>query len=134
MEAGPGGQPDVAGVSTGLFVFILVAPLQGQATQEETLSGPDSHETGQGPHGHLFGEWGGERARLLERGVRFDFQYVSDSLWNIKSDRESDLRAGTASEVRLTSTLARWSVNKGSTFMPPDFGKEVEISARIWAY
>src|SRR5882757_332323 len=74
-------------VSTGLFVFILVAPLQGQATQEETLSGPDSHETGQGPHGHLFGEWGGERARLLERGVRFDFQYVSDSLWNIKSEQ-----------------------------------------------
>src|SRR6266478_5735963 len=74
-------------VSTGLFVFILVAPLQGQATQEETLSGPDSHETGQGPHGHLFGEWGGERARLWERGVRFDFQYVSDSLWNIKSEQ-----------------------------------------------
>jgi len=74
-------------VSTGLFVFILVAPLQGQATQEETLSGPDSHETGQGPHGHLFGGWGGERARLLERGVRFDFQYVSDSLWNIKSEQ-----------------------------------------------
>src|SRR6266446_1731048 len=74
-------------VSTGLFVFILVAPLQGQATQEETLSGPDSHETGQGPHGHLFGEWRGERARLLERGVRFDFQYVSDSLWNIKSEQ-----------------------------------------------
>jgi len=51
-----------------------------------------------------------------------------------RDNRESDLRAGTAFEVRLTSTLARWSVNKGSTFMPPDFGKEVEISARIWAY
>ena len=23
------------------------------------LWGPDSHETGQGPHGHLFREWGG---------------------------------------------------------------------------
>ena len=52
---------------------------------DETLGGPDSHETGQGPHGHLFGEWGGERPRLLERGVRFDFQYVSDSLWNVES-------------------------------------------------
>lgn len=51
----------------------------------ETLSGPDSHETGQGPHGHLFGDWGGKRTRLLERGVRFDFQYISDSLWNIDS-------------------------------------------------
>jgi len=26
-----------------------------------TLSGPDSHETGQGPHGHLFGTWEGEQ-------------------------------------------------------------------------
>jgi len=52
---------------------------------DETLGGPDSHETGQGPHGHLFGDWDGERSRLLERGVRFDFQYVSDSLWNLES-------------------------------------------------
>jgi porin len=52
---------------------------------DETLGGPDSHETGQGPHGHLFGDWGGERSRLLDRGVRFDFQYVSDSLWNLES-------------------------------------------------
>jgi porin len=59
-----------------------------QILQEETLSGPDSHETGQGPHAHLFGTWGGERTRLLERGVRFDFQYVSDSLWNIKSEQK----------------------------------------------
>jgi porin len=53
----------------------------------ETLSGPDSHETGQGPHGHLLGDWGGVRPYLFERGVRFDFQYISDSLSNIESDR-----------------------------------------------
>src|SRR5712671_6867270 len=58
-----------------------------QSSQEETLSGPDSHETGQGPYGHLLGEWGGTRTRLLERGVRFDFQYISDSLWNVKSEQ-----------------------------------------------
>jgi len=57
----------------------------------ETLSGPNSHETGQGPHGHLFGDWGGERTRLLERGVRFDFQYVSDSLWNLESEQPERL-------------------------------------------
>jgi porin len=65
-----------------------VFPAHSQILQEETLSGPDSHETGQGPHGHLFGNWGGERTRLLERGVRFDFQYISDSLWNIKSEQK----------------------------------------------
>src|SRR5258708_13225576 len=67
---------------------IVAVALYCQTEQDETLSGPDSHETGQGPHGHLLGEWGGERSRLLERGVRFDFQYISDSLWNIKSEQK----------------------------------------------
>jgi porin len=73
-------------LSLGLCMFVL--PVCSQTPEEEPLPGPDSHETGQGPHGHLFGEWGGERSRLLERGVRFDFQYVSDSLWNIQSEQK----------------------------------------------
>ena len=69
--------------------FCLSAvPGLSQTTQEEPLPGPDSHETGQGPHGHLFGDWGGARSRLQEHGVKFDFQYVSDSLWNIKSEQK----------------------------------------------
>jgi carbohydrate-selective porin OprB len=67
---------------------LFVARAYSQEAQEEPQSGPDSHETGQGPHGHLFGEWGGERTRLQERGVSFDVQYVSDTLWNIKSDQQ----------------------------------------------
>lgn len=66
-------------------LFLFAVPAYAQTEMDETLGGPDSHETGQGPHGHLFGEWDGERRRLLERGVRFDFQYVSDSLWNLES-------------------------------------------------
>src|ERR1700684_4132732 len=42
----------------GLSVFALSA--QSQTAQEEPLPGPDSHETCQGPHGHLFGDWSGE--------------------------------------------------------------------------
>lgn len=67
---------------------VCAARADSQTKLEETLTGPDSHETGQGPHGHLFGEWGGERTRLLDRGVRFDFQYISDSLWNLKSEQK----------------------------------------------
>jgi porin len=66
---------------------VRAAAVASQWDQEETLSGPDSHETGQGPHGHLLGDWGGTRTRLLERGVRFDFQYISDSLWNVTSEQ-----------------------------------------------
>jgi carbohydrate-selective porin OprB len=83
---------------TGKLVCVMWAALclfmaraYSQEVQEETLGGSDSHETGQGPHGHLLGEWGGERPRLLERGVKFDFQYVSDSLWNIKSEQKERL-------------------------------------------
>ncbi len=63
-------------------------PAHPQAVQQEQVPGPDSHETGQGPHGRLFGTWGGERTRFEERGVNFDFQYVSDSLWNLKSEQK----------------------------------------------
>jgi porin len=66
---------------------ILAIPAVCQAPIPETLSGPDSHETGQGAHGHFLGDWGGERSRLSERGVVFDFQYISDSLSNIKSQQ-----------------------------------------------
>jgi hypothetical protein len=64
---------------------VLALSAHSQTAQQEPLPGPDSHETGQGPHGHLLGDWGGERTRLQERGVSFDFQYVSDFLSNLKS-------------------------------------------------
>src|SRR5271155_2832229 len=71
--------------SLSLGICSFAFPAQSQTAQQEPLPGPDSHETGQGPHGHLFGTWGGQRTHLQERGVSFDFQYVSDSLWNLKS-------------------------------------------------
>ena len=58
-----------------------------QTPLEETLSGPDSHDIGQGGRGHLLGDWHGTRSRWLERGVAFDFHYVSDSLGNIESEQ-----------------------------------------------
>ncbi len=90
--------------SSVLCVFAL--PAYSQTAQEETLSGPDSHETGQGPHGHLFGDWDGKRTRLEEKGVNFDLQYISDSLWNIKSEQKE--------------RLANWSRVRGTVDI--DFG------------
>lgn len=94
--------------SAGFFVLVLLgwcmraAPAHSQSSPEETLSGPDSHETGHGPHGHLFGDWGGERSRLSDRGIRFDFQYISDSLANFDS----------APSDRFTSwNRFRWTVD-----------------------
>ena len=78
-------------VLAGLALFIFAPPAFSQAGEAESLSGPDNHETGQGPHGHLLGDWGGVRSRLQERGVAFDFQYISDSLWNLKSEQKERL-------------------------------------------
>ena len=88
-------------------LFVFAYPVRSQTAQQEPLPGPDSHETGQGPHGHLFGTWGGERTRLQERGVSFDFQYVSDSLWNLKSVQPE--------------RLAMWNRVRGTVDI--DFGK-----------
>jgi carbohydrate-selective porin OprB len=79
---------------------ILAASTWAQTTQEKTLSGPDSHETSQGVHEHLFGDWGGIRSRLQERGINFDLHYISDSLWNIKSVQPE--RLATWNRVRGT--------------------------------
>ena len=80
--------------------FILLPQMYSQGTQEETLSGPDSHEIFHGPHSHLLGEWGGKRPHLVERGIRFDFQYITDTLWNVKSEQPE--RAASWNRVRGT--------------------------------
>jgi porin len=71
------------------FIFLLLAwaasPAASQALPGEPQSGPDSHDLTPQMQGHFFGDWGGERSRLEERGTTFDFQYVADHLWNIKS-------------------------------------------------
>jgi carbohydrate-selective porin OprB len=84
----PTGRPVILVWAT---LSVFAAHTYPQTFQGETLSGPDSHETGQGPHGHLLGDWGGVRPYLFERGVRFDLQYISDSLSNIESDRNERL-------------------------------------------
>ena len=58
-------------------------------TFENTLADAGEHSVATQPH--FFGEWGGERTRLLEKGVRFDLFYRSDFLWNIRSAKEERL-------------------------------------------
>jgi porin len=69
--------------------FYVFAARTYAQMQEETLSGPDSHERPPAKRGYLFGDWDGVRPALLERGVNFDLQYISDSLANVVSDRNA---------------------------------------------
>jgi porin len=62
-----------------------------QAPDGRSLSGPDAHDSPPGLNGQLTGNWGGARSTLKEHGVDFDFEYISDSLWNVKSDKNERL-------------------------------------------
>lgn len=54
-------------------------PTDGKAaTGQETTSAPNAE-----PRKYLFGDWGGERNRLEDKGVVFDVFYVVDALSNV---------------------------------------------------
>lgn len=74
-----------------LAALAFVPSLYSQIAGERILPGPDAHDSPQGLNGRLSGNWFGERSRLEEKGVDFDFEYISDSLWNIKSDKKERL-------------------------------------------
>jgi porin len=75
-------------ITVGLVLSWIFAAHVYSQTNEETLSGPDSHEKPLADRGYLFGDWAGLRSDLLERGVSFDLQYVSDSLANVAGERD----------------------------------------------
>ncbi len=86
-----------------LLACSLALSLRAQQEKQgsEELSGPDTHEHAPEDRGHLLGGWNGERQRLLERGVNLDVQYISDSLWNLRSAQKTRL----ASWNRVRGTL-----------------------------
>jgi porin len=73
-------------VVIGLCVF--GSPAYSETGRGETLSCPGNYDMRVGSQAHLLGDWCGERTRLEQRGVRFDFQYVSDTLWGFESQQK----------------------------------------------
>ena len=76
---------------------------QQRRPPDDGLSGPDVNEQVTQDRGHLFGDWKGGRARLLERDVNIDLQYLSDSLWNLRSPQKE--RPASWNRVRGTVNL-----------------------------
>jgi len=74
-------------VAIGLCVF--GSPAYSQTGGGEKPSCVGNYDLRVGSQAHLLGDWCGERTRLEQRGVRFDFQYVSDTLWGFKSQQNS---------------------------------------------
>ena len=67
------------GTAAGLVLLVLTGLC--------VFAGPAYAQTDLAAETYLLGDWGGLRTRLLEQGVRFDFQYVSDTLWGFKSQQ-----------------------------------------------
>ena len=87
-------------VTTVWAAFITLAAHIYPQTHEETLSGPDTHEKPLADRGYLFGNWGGVRSALLERGVSFDLQYISDNLANVVGAAASTMLSCSDSEQK----------------------------------
>jgi porin len=87
------------GIVASLFLLalaglcVVAGPAYSQTGTGGTPSCPDSHQLPLGSQDHLLGDWCGARTRLLERGVKFDFQYVSDSLWGFKSQQNAQFES-----------------------------------------
>jgi porin len=71
----------------GLCIF--ASPVYPQTGGADTSNCPGNYDPRAASQSHLFGDWCGERTRLEQRGIQFDFQYVSDSLWGSKSQQNS---------------------------------------------
>jgi carbohydrate-selective porin OprB len=84
-----------------IVMAVKKAPSPIGTAQEETLSGPDAHVKPEASNGHLFGDWGGVRTRLLDRGVKVDIHSTWDTLWNI----ESPQRERVSSNDRVRGTV-----------------------------
>ena len=101
-----------------VLAILLCAELKAQTgppTSQE-LSGPDTHEHAPRDRGHLFGEWGGSRQSLLERGVDIDLQYLSDSLWNVRSPQKERLASWNRVRGTVDFDFSRLTQTPGLTF------------------
>ena len=73
-----------------VLLWPSLAIAQSQVTID-ALAGADKGEHAPEVQPHFFGDWNGERERLLERGFNLNLEYVSDALWNVKSVQKERL-------------------------------------------
>jgi carbohydrate-selective porin OprB len=59
-----------------VLTLILVGPLLAQTNSPASDDGGALFEMR--PRQYLFGDWGGKRTALEEKGVKFDFFYIAD--------------------------------------------------------
>jgi porin len=78
------------------FLFFTPATAQNASAQDQnsSLFGLPSPQ-------HLFGDWGGERTALAEKGLTFDFFYISD----METNPAGGLEQAQAGWMRIRGTM-----------------------------
>jgi porin len=76
-------------ILAAISLWIVATPAYSQTGGGKTRSCTANYDQPLASQAHLLGDWCDERTRLEHRGVRFDFQYVSDNLWGSKGQQYS---------------------------------------------
>jgi porin len=113
---------------------VLGSPAYSQTGAGKTSSCPGNYDLRVGSQSHLLGDWCGERTRLEQRGVVFDFQYVSDTLWGFKSQQNSQFASWGRFRATVDIDLASWPGRTGCTSTRPDCRKAEATSQWIWGF
>jgi len=96
-----------------LALLIVRPPLLAAQTTDDTLAGANTIEHRSEHQPHLLGNWSEERERLSDRGINFDLQYVSDSLWNIRSTKQERLAVWNRARGTVDLDFSKLTGTKG---------------------
>ena len=84
-----------------LSLLFLLAIETMTSAQEALPSVPATSSTDGGSRRYLLGDWGGERAKLAEKGISFDFFYITD----LQANPSGGLEQTRAGWERLRGTI-----------------------------
>ncbi|WP_186310749.1 carbohydrate porin [Paraburkholderia sp. BCC1886] len=83
---------------------------------------------------YLLGDWGGERSRLAERGVDFDFSYTNEAAHNFSGGDQHLTRAAQQLAAGVTANLDKlWGI-RNTTFhfvLTDRFGRSLDTDANL---
>ena len=87
-----------------------------QTGGDKTPSCPGNYALPSASQPHLLGDWCGERTRLEQRGVQFDFYYVSDNLWGSKNQQNTQFASWNRFRATVDIDFGRLSGQDGWYF------------------
>jgi len=108
-----------------ILPLILVVPVFAQMTASNTDRGTLLSDTR--PRHYLFGDWGGKRTALAEKGITFDLFYISDMQANPSGGRQQTQGGWERARGTIDINFDRLFNGKGSVFTLPGSGKLVSI-------